>query len=737
MATGVSMTTGELVSKLAHLRNISSTFQDYRGVATQVDAANIERILAAMGYDLDDDAGLAQRAMQLDQQQWQQRLEPVVVLNPLRGHDLNLYLTRDECHQTGHWRIEFEQNVPAREGQFDPSELTQTGDYWIGDTEHLRLALPLPLDLPEGYHRIYLTLAGQTDETALIATPATSFQPEPMARGDRVWGSAIQLYTLRSSNNWGIGDFGDLAELVDTLADQGADVIGLNPIHSLYPINPDHASPYSPSNRSYVNPLYVVIEQVPEYQSATELQQTLAGAEMQAQLSRLRDQPMVDYRGVSALKYQALTELYRVFRRDHLGQSTDRDRAFQAFVEQQGDPLREHATFEALLAHFRQQDPMAWGWPCWPEAYQDHHSDAVQAFAAEHDDDITYFQYLQFVADEQLQAIDRQTKARGMRIGLYRDLAVGADRGGAEVWGNRESFCLNAAVGAPPDALGPNGQNWGLPPFDPIKLKAQGYQSFITLLRNNMRACGALRIDHAMALLRLWWCPPGESAAYGAYVYYDLYDLLGILNLESQRNQCMVIAEDLGTVPDEVIDTFPRAQLYSNKVFYFEMADGVCTPPEDYAQRALAIVCNHDMPTVHAFWAMSDLDLRQQLGMFATEADFQGERVARSKAKQAIIDALAAYNRLPDGISSDAGKVPDMTLPLCLAIHRHLAACQSQIVAVQLEDLMLINAPVNIPGTSDEYPNWRRKLTETLPELFSKPAIKAFCQQLNTLRGDG
>lgn len=729
------MANSELVSKLAHLRNISSTFQDYRGAATQVDAANIERILSAMGYDLGDDAGLEQRAIQLDQQQWRQRLEPVVVLNPLRGLSLNLYLSSVERSQAGYWRIDFEHDAPAREGDFEPTELTQTGDYWIGDTEYVRLALPLPSDLPEGYHRITLTLAGQTDETSLIVTPGTSFQPDAMARGDRIWGTAIQLYTLRSSANWGMGDFGDLAELVDTLADQGADVIGLNPIHSLYPISPEHASPYSPSNRSYVNPLYVVIEQVPEFRSASELKKALSGAEMQAELTRLRDQTMVDYRGVSALKYRALNELYQVFRREHLGQGTDRDLAFQAFVEQQGAPLREHATFEALLAHFRQQDPMAWGWPRWPQAYQDHHSEAVAAFAAGHDDDITYFQYLQFVADEQLQAVDRQTKARGMRIGLYRDLAVGADRGGAEVWGNRESFCLNAAVGAPPDALGPNGQNWGLPPFDPIKLKAQGYQSFITLLRNNMRACGALRIDHAMSLLRLWWCPPGESAAYGAYVYYDLYDLLGILNLESQRNQCMVIAEDLGTVPDEVIETFPRAELYSNKVFYFEMTDGVCTPPEDYAERALAIVCNHDMPTVHAFWALSDLDLRQQLGMFATEADFQGEREARAKAKQAIIDALVEYERLPTGIATDASKVPEMTLPLCLAIHEHLAACRSQIVAVQLEDLMLINAPVNIPGTSDEYPNWRRKLTRSLPELFSKPEIEGFCQRLNTQRG--
>lgn len=728
------MANPELVDKLAYLRNVSSTFVDYRGVTTQVAQSNVTRILAAMGYDPENTERLQQLAEKLDQSQWMLRLEPVVVVNPLRSLDVNLYMSRSECTGSGYWRIDFEQDQPALEGRFDPNELEQTGDYWIGDTCHVRRTLPLPDDLVTGYHRLTVTLAERTDETALIITPPTSFQPEAMARGDRIWGTAIQLYTLRSSENWGMGDFGDLARLVDQLADQGADVIGLNPVHALYPINPEHASPYSPSNRSFINPLYTAIEDVPEFARALALKVEVAGPAFQAELQRLREQPEVDYNGVCAIKYRAMSALYDVFKRQHLGQDTGRDRAFMAFVAQQGEPLREHATFEALLAHFNKQDSAAWGWPCWPDAFQDHHSQAVRDFAAGHYDDITYFQYLQFIVDEQLQAIDCQARARGMRIGLYRDLAVGADRGGAEVWGNRESFCLNAAVGAPPDALGPNGQNWGLPPFDPIKLKSDGYRSFITLLRNNMRACGALRIDHAMSLLRLWWCPPGESAAFGAYVYYDLYDLLGILNLESQRNQCMVIAEDLGTVPDEVVDIFPRAELYSNKVFYFEMSDGVCTEPDDYAQKALAIVCNHDMPTVHAFWAMSDLDLRKQLGMFATDADFQGERNARNVAKQAILDALAKYQRLPAGISGEADNVPEMTLPLCLAIHEHLASCGSQIVAIQLEDLMLINSPVNIPGTSDEYPNWRRKLTCESADLFSGSEIGAFLQNLNAVR---
>jgi len=724
----------ELAAKIAHLRNISSRFIDYRGNEVDVPPDNIALILQAMGYDLDDDAGLERDAFELDTHQWKELLEPVCVLSPMRDWSLPLYLPEPDTHQGGHWAFLGEDGHTRLSGEFRADELTVSGEYWLDGVRHLRLQLPLPTDLPLGYHEFTLTVGERQATTPLIVTPETSFQPEPMVRGDRIWGTAIQLYTLKSDRNWGMGDFTDLAGLIRDMAAQGADVIGLNPIHSLYPVSPEHASPYSPSNRSYVNVLYVDIESVPEFERADNLKKRVQSTEFQALLQRLRSTSDVEYTGVSAAKYQALRELYDVFREHELGQGTERDRAFQAYVENQGEPLFQHATFEALLAHFKAKDINAWGWPKWPEAYQNHHSEAVRRFAETHTDEVTYYQYLQFIADEQLQSVNRLAHELGMKIGLYRDLAVGADRGGAEIWTNRESFCLDAAVGAPPDALGPKGQNWGLPPLDPVKLKAQGYQTFITLLRNNMRACGALRIDHAMALLRLWWCPPGKSAAYGAYVYYDLYDLLGILNLESQRNQCMVIAEDLGTVPPEVVETFPRAELYSNKVFYFEMGDAGCTPPEEYAEKALAIVCNHDMPTVHAFWKMSDLVLRWELGMFANEEDYKNEQKNRARAKQAILDALKAYGRLPQGHPDRAEEIPDMTQALCFAIHHHLGSCRSQIVAVQLEDLMLINKPVNIPGTSDEYPNWRRKLTRSSTELFEIPEIQSFCRDMTALR---
>ncbi|WP_411746729.1 4-alpha-glucanotransferase [Reinekea sp.] len=724
----------ELSSKVAHLRNISSKFVDYRGKESEVPFDNIEMILRAMGYDLDNDEKLAHDAAELDMHQWREMLEPITVLSPLRDYwGINVYVTSHDLMKPCHWTIELEEGGRI-EGHFNLDMLEQTGDYWIDGTEHVRRVLVLPTDLALGYHSIRVCVGDLERTSPLIVTPKTSFQSKPMANGDKIWGTAIQLYTLKSDHNWGMGDFSDLAQLIKDMAAQGADVIGLNPIHALYPISPDHNSPYSPSNRSFLNILYTDITAVPEFEESAALKRKVTTKKFAATVEHLRATSDVEYTGVSALKHECFSVLYKVFKKNHLNKETARGRAFASFVEQQGEPLQQHSLFEALLAHFKALDINAWGWPVWPAAYQDLNSAAVQSFKEENEDAIHYWQYLQFITDEQLQKVDKLAKSLGMKIGLYRDLAVGADRGGAEIWSNKESFCLDASVGAPPDALGPSGQNWGLPPLDPIQLKNKGYATFITLLRNNMRACGALRIDHAMALLRLWWCPPGKTAAYGTYVYYDMFDMLGILNLESQRNQCLVIAEDLGTVPDAVMENFPKAELYSNKVFYFEIGEQGCTEPEDYADKALAIVCNHDMPTVKAYWNKSDLDLRWQLGMFGSEADLRAEQASRESAKQHILNLLQKHNRLPAGTPKDASQLAEMTEELCLAIHEQLAVTHSQIVAVQLEDMMLINKPVNIPGTSSEYPNWRRKLDMSSTELFSRPEIVSFCQKLNKHR---
>jgi 4-alpha-glucanotransferase len=656
------------------------------------------------------------------------------VLSPLRGSwGINVYITSAQLTQKCTWVI-FLENGTILNGQQDLEHLPQTGDYWMNGTMHVRRVVPMPEDLPLGYHTITMQVGGQVQGQPLIVTPETSFQPEPMARGDKIWGTAIQLYTLRSENNWGMGDFTDLKGLVTQMSEHGADFVGLNPIHALYPVSPEHASPYSPSNRSFLNVLYVDITNVQEFKDSTSLQKKITTKTFAAKVEHLRKTEDVEYSGVSDLKHDFFKGLYKVYKKDHLGKDTPRARKFEDFCKIQGEPLNQHALFEALLSHFKAQDINAWGWPVWPGEYRDFSSTQVMEFAKNNVDGINYWKYLQFIADEQLQEVDALAKKLGMKIGLYRDLAVGADRGGAEIWGNKSSFCLDASVGAPPDALGPSGQNWGLPPLDPIKLKENGYSTFITLLRNNMRGCGALRIDHAMSMLRLWWCPPGKSAAYGAYVYYDMFDLLGILNLESQRNKCLVIAEDLGTVPKEVMVNFPKAQLYSNQVFYFEIKDEGCTEPLAYAPKALAIVCNHDMPTVKAYWNKSDLELRKKLSMFGSEKDYIGEKEKREKDKAFILEALEKHGLLPKGLTTDPDDLEEMTEDLCFAIHKHLASCNSQMIAMQLEDMMLINKPVNIPGTSDEYPNWRRKLLLSTGELFGTKEIKKLCKELSDLR---
>ncbi|WLD59294.1 4-alpha-glucanotransferase [Salinispirillum sp. LH 10-3-1] len=729
------MANPELIAKLAFHRGIADRFSNYLGEEEVIPQARKEKILRAMGYDLSNDEAVRQAIFALDAAPWTHLLRPVYVLSPRSEQwGVEFHLWDRMLEETGEWSITLEQGGTGGEGSFVAAQLPESGEYWIEDRRYVRRVLMLPQSLELGYHRLYMRLGDKQAEASLIIAPAESYQNDVMARGDKIWGTAIQLYTLRSERNWGMGDFSDLEELIREMAPRGAGVIGLNPIHALYPVSAEHASPYSPSNRSFINPLYVDVTRVPEFEQSKALQKKVNAKAFQAQLIAAREAEQVPYAQVSPLKYGLFEALFAEFLKNHLAKDTARAQAFHAFVEANGEPLRQHALFEALLAHFKALDINAWGWPVWPEAYQRHDSPEVQAFAAEHEEALLYSMYLQFIADEQLRQVNQVAEDLGMAVGLYRDLAVGADRGGAEIWSNRERFCTEASVGAPPDALGPTGQNWGLPPLDPIKLEEDGYQSFITLVRNNMRGCGALRIDHAMALFRLWWCPPGEDASQGAYVHYKLDDLLGILNLESQRQQCMVIAEDLGTVPEQVVELFPAAQLYSNKVFYFEASPAGVTPPSAYAQKALAIVANHDMPTVAAYWNKSDLALRRTLSMFPTPESYDVELVNRDGAKQQILNALAADGRLPEGVPAQASDLPEITLPLSHAIHEYLASGRSQMVVVQLEDMLLINKPVNVPGTSDEYPNWRRKLSRNTQELFGEPETQAFCERLTRVR---
>jgi 4-alpha-glucanotransferase len=602
----------------------------------------------------------------------------------------------------------------------------------LDEVEYHQYLHLLPQQLTSGYHQLSLNDTAFTQK--LIITPGQCFVPQNF-NSQKQWGIALQLYGLRSERNWGIGDFTDLSHTVKYLADVGADFIGLNPIHALYPAMPESASPYSPSSRRWLNVSYIDVTAMPGFSLCARTQSLVSAPAFVQQLSAQRSKDFVDYSGVMQLKLPVMKSLYQWFAEQKGNNNKALTKAFKQFKTDGGGSLQQLALYDALHAYLYQQDSMHWGWPNWPEEYRDPQSDAVQAFAVKHQAELDFYCYLQFMAQQQLAQAQQVAKDAGMLLGLYRDLAVGVSEASTEMWGNPDLYCRDASVGAPPDPLGPAGQNWGLPPMYPYQLYKQGYQPMIDLLRANMQHAGALRIDHVMALLRLWWVPKtAENAGGGAYVYYPIMDLLGILALESQRNQAVIIGEDLGTVPDGIRELLAQYNVYSYRVFFFETAaDGGYISPKHYPVQAMATLTTHDLPTLIGFWHCEDLRLGKELGLYKDEAQLQGLYAQRHANKQRILDSLHGHHSLPGDYSRSAENL-GMDQTLNYAMQRHLAATSSQLLCLQLEDALQMTQPVNIPGTSNEYPNWRRKLSEPIEQWSQNHDIRQLFTEISKQR---
>lgn len=577
--------------------------------------------------------------------------------------------------------------------------------------------LPLPA-LETGYHHLIVSVPGLEAHCPLIVTPDQCYQPPAMQQ--RRWGLSVQLYTLRSASNWGIGDFDDLHQLIRQSAPLGCDTIGLNPLHALRPADAAHISPYSPSHREFLNVLYIAVPKVPEYQYSTAVRELVNNA--QAMLQTLRIGEVVDYLGVARFKFQVLRLLFGEFARNELTHDTPRAQHFRQYVAQQGEALYLHALYDALDQYFSTQIGHHWGWRSWPAHYHDPNSAAVKEFAVTHQRQIEYFMYLQWLAMTQLQEAQQLAKDCGMSLGLYGDVAVGVDPNGSEVWSNRRLYVEGVAVGAPPDPLALKGQNWGIPPQHPQQLREQGYQPFIRMLRANMRAAGALRIDHVMTLCRLWWVPNGFEATEGVYVYYPLDDLMKLVALESERNQCLVIGEDLGTVPDAMRHAMERFALYHYKVLFFEKAhDGQFIAPHDYPAHALAVVTTHDLPPFRSWWQGDDIRLRQQLELYPDDATREQVVHEREHDKHLLMQALVRAG-LWHWQPHEA--VPGYSPALMRAAYLLAGLSNAKLLVIQPEDLQHMIDPVNVPGTSTEHANWQRKLSEDLMLTLGKPEIQ-------------
>jgi (1->4)-alpha-D-glucan 1-alpha-D-glucosylmutase len=728
------------LARLAAKHGIADHYADIWGTAQRASEHTLKALLRTMGVASESEDSVARALRELEVAEWQRPLPAVVVVReselpvavPLSFSDSR----RDAALA---WRV-VEEGGNTHGGEFRPRELSLITRSPGEKTEPgacTRYELLINLSLAPGYHRLELYHHdARIADTALIVTPDQCYRPAVLEGGGRVFGPALQLYALRSERNWGIGDFTDLKKTIEIWAAEGANLVGVNPLCALFPHNPLHCSPYSPSSRLFLNVLYLDVEAIADFVEFASAQALVSGRDFQMRLAGLREAGFVDYAGVALVKLTVLELLFQHFRDHHLAHNTERARAFRELNASEGKPLFRHALFEALQEHFHRQDSSVWGWPKWPEAYRHPRSREVAQFAEAHRDRIEFFQYLQWNCDLQLDSVGKRCLELALGVGLYLDLPVSIDSAGAEAWSNQSLYALSARVGCPPDDWNPNGQDWGLPPFIPRKLKESGYAPWIAILQHSMRHAGALRIDHVMGLLRLFWVPPRGIPSEGAYVYYPFEDLLGILALESQRNRCLVIGEDLGTVPNQVRDALAALGVLSYRLLYFEKNnDGQFKAPSEHPEQALISISTHDLPTLAGYWQGRDLDVRRELKLFPSEKLREEMVIARAQDRARLLLALERQGLLPDAISVDSGSVPVMTPELSRALHRYAARSPAQVMTIHIEDVTLQLDQVNIPATTLEHRNWQKKNEITLERLAYDPRFTSLTSALREERG--
>lgn len=635
----------------------------------------------------------------------------VAVLDKSKPDSDGLYLDTMVAHENGEESLQMPSEFHGAEAVvlIDEADKCQTLTVYPGDNDTLWIKLP---QLACGYYTLSAETGGKSCFVRLIVAPESVYQPKLLANGGRMNGLTMHLYSLRSERNWGIGDFTDLLNLMKYAAEKKLDFVGINPLHALFTSKPAFASPYSPSSREWLNPIYLDVEKVGAFTYNEQLKNWLAQPKIRQRIAALRITETVTYTAVWACKRDALHMAFNAFEQDTCEAAENERAAFEAFVLEKGKALQGFGLFEALDQYYSR--PGQVGWQSWPSEFHQPDDEAVEKFARNHEREIRFYMWLQWLCVEQLREVNQAAAEYGVKLGIYGDLAVGVARGSADTWLNRQDYCMDLSVGAPPDPLGPTGQNWDLPPLNPLMLKHTGYEKFAHLLRENMRLYGVLRIDHVMALCRLWWVLNGKTADFGAYVHYDAEVMFAILALESRRNRCVIIGEDLGTVPDEARHLLNRYQVFSYKVMYFSKGWNGFQLPEEYPEQAITVISTHDVAPLAGYWTGKDLDMMFKLGTLPDAAAFQTALDEREHDKADLLDKLKETGCLGADVQMPAKA--DETL--LAALHKYGALSRSKLYAVQLENLLGVIDNLNVPGVTEGYPNWAQKMPVSLEDFL-------------------
>jgi 4-alpha-glucanotransferase len=695
------------LGELARRYGVATEYEDWAGRQVDVPETTLVAVLAALGVSAatEDERVAALEAH--DRDYWSRPLPPTIVARAGTESSFWVHVTHGE--PVGLWiRLE-DGSVRAGPRQLE----NHTPPYQLGDRLVGEATFELPGDLPLGYHRLYIQAGTSEASTPLIVVPAKLELP-PRLGARRTWGLATQLYSVQSERSWGLGDLTDLTDLaVWSGANYGAGYILVNPMHAAAPVAPMEPSPYLPTSRRYVNPLYLRPEAIPEFADVRHRGRIRkARAELR---DRARRDDLIDRDAVWKAKRAALESIYRVER------SAGRELAYAAYREREGESLDHFATWCALAERHGPD------WHTWPAAFANPAVPAVAEFAVTHADAVDFHRWLQWQLDDQLAAAQSTAVRAGMELGIMHDLAVGVDPNGADAWAMQDVLALGVTAGAPPDEFNQLGQDWSQPPWRPDQLVDQGYEPFRAMVNAILRHASGIRVDHIIGLFRLWWIPKGAQPNEGTYVRYDHEAMIGILALEAHRAEAVVVGEDLGTVEPWVRDYLARRGLLGTSILWFELDrdGGGPLQAQRWREYCLSSVTTHDLPPTAGYLAGEHVRLRAELGLLTRPVE---EELADDRNDQAAwVDELRRVGLL--------GEKPcvDETV---LALYRYLGRTPSRLLGLSLADAVGEMRTQNQPGTSDEYPNWRiplggpdgRRLV--LEDVFSDPRANALCEAL-------
>ncbi len=683
--------------RLAQAYGIACDYYDWQGRPTVIDTATVTAVLAALGVDARTPQAAEQALVEVELTPWRRPLPPCLVAR--QGAQL-----ATTVHAPGGVRPAGE--LVLEDGTTQALPLTgPVEERTLPDGSRVgRFRLELPEDLPLGYHRLRLTTgdpAGQSgdrvDEASVIITP--SWLGMPTAAGNqRVWGLAAQLYSVRSRQSWGVGDLGDLATLCRwSGGEHDAGYILINPLHAAEPLAPMEPSPYLPTTRRFVNPLYIRVEDVAEYAELS-AEDAARVAELRTSVQERAESWQRIDRDTSWAAKRAALQL--IFGRPR---SAERATAFADYRGREGAGLTAFATWNALAREHGAD------WSHWPESLQQPSSAAVAEFARLHSEEIEFECWLQWVIDDQLAAAQDAARAAGMPLGVMKDLAVGVHPRGAETWALHDVYARGVGVGAPPDAYNQNGQNWTQPPWRPDQLAETGYAPFRELVATVLRNAGGVRVDHVVGLFRLWWIPEGMPPTAGTYVYYDHDAMVGILALEAHRAGAVVVGEDLGTVEPSAREYLKSRGILGTSILWFEgdwEGDGSPLAAERWREYCLASVTTHDLPPTAAYLTGDHVRLRDRLGLLTRPV--AEELQVAAEERSAWLDRLRTDGLLAQQPNSDPGVEQQDEL---IALHRFLTRTPARLLGVALTDAVGDLRTQNQPGTVNEYPNWRVPLS--------------------------